>query len=281
MGGTWVEWRVRRVRDDAAPPAEALRRFWDAIDAVVRSTVTGEAGDQVLALYLGMVAADGQADGSWYAGADRFTASFGDMAGLCGMSSQAAVHWAVVVPATDSAPAEALEDAGWALAGPAPSRARALLEPRPALVELRDTLYAVPRLRPGARLDEDTLWTDDGLPRSAPADWTADERVAVEAAVLAGDCGCEYCRNVLPFVLPSAWLEGPREDLAPAWEALAALPAEEAAAREALRGFDDAAWAAAPAGPPALDAVRDALAARGLRPPLASLARMVVRRGSE
>lgn len=163
----------------------------------------------------------------------------------------------------------------WALEGypGGPSPRRALLEPRPVLVELRGTLFAVSRPPADGVLDEDVLWTDDGLPLPAPGEWTDDERRAVEDAVFGGECGCEYCRNVLPFALRPAWRAGRPGDAVAAWSALAALPTEVAAARASLAAFDDG----SDQGTPELAALGAALAVRGLEPPRAFLARMLVR----
>ncbi len=272
---------MNATRADAMPIGELHRALWAKVAYTIHCTVSGEAGGQVLAMYLDMSADDGFADGTWHTTRDALCFSFGDAAGLCTMSSAAALHWLEVVLATDSMVKDVVLRAGWELADlpVVPALGKALAAHGPALVEVRETLYAVTRAAAGHRLADDDFVTDDGLPRLRLAELNEDERAAVEAAAYAGVCNCEYCRNVLPFVWLPEWQEGERADVGRAWSALDELATEAAAARSAVLELSDDAWRAAPRGPVALEALVAALSDRGLRPPLACVVPMLLGRG--
>jgi hypothetical protein len=278
MGSIGARIPIRRLRAEARPPADLHRALWTAVDETVRENVMGAAGEQVLALYLGMVASDGFADGAWGSSDSELRFSFTDSAGLCTMSSHAALHWLDVVLWTEPRVHAVARAAGWEVVGlsSVPSIRRALEARTPTFVELRDVLYWVSRRPAGARVDDDDWMPDDGLPRLRLAELAPDERVAVEAAAYAGFCGCEYCRGVLPYVRLEEWGDGRIEDVAASWTALDAMSTDDA--RDAIAAFAEEQWRQAPFGPPELQRLRDALAAQGLAPPIKCLVPMLLQR---
>ena len=279
MGGIGTTLSIRRLRADA-DPAAFHRALWAKIDSTLRTAVSGEAGDQVLALYFSMAADDGFDDGSWSSSETRLDFRFSDASGLCSMSCEAALHWLEIVLWTDRFVHRVARDAGWEIVSVprVPALLNVLTAATPTLVELRDNLYYVSRRPRGRFVDDDDFYSDDGIPRLTLAELNPGERLAVEAAAYSGECTCEYCRNVLPFVLLDPWQEGNTGDVTATWSALDEMPNEEAAASDAVSAFSEEEWTRSPLGPPALQALRDALATRDLDPPISRLVPMLLQR---
>lgn len=280
MGAIGNSIAIRRLSGDACSPEALHRALWDKVAYTLRATLRGSANDQVLALYLSMAASDGFADGAWYASETSLDFTFSDSAGLCAMSAYAASHWLDVVLWTDTFVEKVARDGGFTFAEiPRVPAIRRVLEARsPTLVELRDQLYHVSRCAPGARVSDDDFRSDDGIAVLTLADLTSEERLAVEAAAYSGACTCELCRDALPYVILEPWYAGRVEDVPATWTLLDEVPEAEAEARTALEAFTDERWVEAPLGPPALEALRATLAARGLEPPLVRLVPMLVQR---
>lgn len=283
MGAVGTQLPIRRLRADADSPAALHRALWDKVDYTIGVMVSGRAGEQVLSFYLSMVAEDGFDDGSWISSETHLDFRFTDSAGLCSMSSLAALHWLDMALWTEPAVQRLIRDAGWEIVSlPRVPAIRNVLEARtPAFVELRDNLYAVSRRPRGARIDDDDFYSDDGIPKPTLAELTGEERLAVESAAYSGECSCEYCRNTLYAVLLGPWQEGEREAVPATWALLDELPREENAARAAVAAFSEEQWAQAPLGPPELKVLRDSLAARGLMPSIARLVPMLLQRQSQ
>lgn len=280
MGGLGRTLRVKRTRGDATDPSTFQRELWEKIDAAIRATVTGQAGEQVLTYYWDATASDGFADGDWTASAEALYFSFSDAAGCCVMSHNAGIHWLDLVLWTDAEVRNVIDEAGWALVDiPYVPAFKKLAElPTPTLLELRNVLYRVARCSAGQRVDDDDFTADDGVPRLFLADLTPPERVRLEAAAYAGACNCEYCCKVLPLATPEEWQSGNLEHVGPSWEALDTLEAEVALAKAACIPFEQKQWLDEPSGPPELQALRETLAKRGLTPPVPRLVAMIMGR---
>lgn len=279
-GRSWanVDTEANTQRRDG--PEDFHRELWGKIDATVRATVTGQAGEQVLAYYWGASARDGFDDGDWASSEEELYFSFSDSSGCCVMSYNAAIHWLDMVLWTDPDVRELIDEEGWALVDvPYVPAFKQLVEMHTAtLLELRGVLYRVARCSAGRRVDDDDFTADDGVPRLSLAELTPPERGLLEAAAYSGACNCEYCCHVLPMVMLEEWQGGNVEHVGPTWGALDTLEAEVASAAAACALFEQTQWLQAPSGPPALQALREALAGRGLTPPTPRLVAMIMRR---
>jgi len=280
MGAIGTSFAIRRVSDAAVPPAELHRALWDKVAYTIRAMVTGYAGRQVLAQYLSMAADDGYHDGLWTASETELMFVFSDSAGLCSMSSHAALHWLEVVVATESFVHRLVQEAGWELTDiPRVPATKRLLEARgPGFVELGDELYVVSRCGRGTQITNEDLYSDHGIPRLLLVELTPDEWVNVNAATYSGGCVCELCRNTISDVIPWAWQEGRLDDVAATWALLDQTPHDEDTLRAVLTAFSEEQWTEQPLGPPQLQALRASLAAQGLEPPLARLVPMILQR---
>jgi hypothetical protein len=280
MGGLGRTLKLQRTRADAMAPEAFHRELWGKIDDTVRATVTGKAGEQVLTYYWGATASDGFDDGNWASSAEALYFSFSDSAGFCVMSHHAAIHWLDMVLWTDPAVRGFIDEAGWALVDVpyVPAFKKMAEVHTTTLLELRDVLYRVARRSAGQRVDDDDFSPDQGVPRVFLADLTPPERVLLEAAAYSGACNCEYCCRVLPTATLQEWESGHLEHVGPSWEALDTLEAEVASAQAACLPFEQKQWLDEPLGPPELQALREALARRGLAPPIPRLVAMIMRR---
>jgi hypothetical protein len=280
VGAIGTTLSIRRLNDSAESPEDLHGRLWDKVDRVIRAMVTGYAGEQVLAYYLSTTASDGFGDGHWRASETSLSFVFTDSAGLCSMSSYAALHWLEVVLATEWSVHDMACDAGWEITSVPEITDRWLLEARtPTLVELRENLYVVSRSLRGATLTDDDFHSDDGIPKPTLAELTPSERLTLEAAAYSGACTCELCRNTLLDVLPSAWFDGRIEDVPATWALLNEGHHDEDVLRTALADFTEDDWDVEELGPPELRAFREVLAVRGLQPPLARVVPMLIQRG--
>jgi hypothetical protein len=280
MGGLGRTLKLKRTHDGATAPEAFHRALWGKIDATVRATVTGRAGEQVLAYYWGASASDAFDDGDWTSSEEELYFSFRDAAGCCVMSHNAAIHWLDMVLWTNTDVRDLVDEAGWALVDvPYVPAFKAIAEMHTTtLLELRGVLYRVVRRSAGQRVDDDDFTVDQGVPRLFLADLTPPERVLLEAAAYSGACNCEYCCRVLPMVTLEEWQGGDVGHVGPTWEALDTLEAEVASAAAACVLFEQKQWLHEPSGPPALRALRETLAGRGLTPPTSRLVAMIMRR---
>jgi hypothetical protein len=208
MGGIGFTVTIERLQEDGDVKM-FHRQFWKMLESTFLRYLKPKAYDITLVDYLPSSVYDGFEDGDWYQTKNELHFSFRDMAGCCGLSCEAAMHWTTLAfsyrisePSISQSGFLSQPNA-FRLVGPVEnpiSRLRRGGISYPLLI-LRRKLWATVRQRADSELsEEDTLFTDSE-PGPKLSELSQKERDSVDWSALTGLCQCHYCQRVIKLGL--------------------------------------------------------------------------------
>ncbi len=175
-----------------ADPMKLHRTVWECVDQYLDMRLTRQADREVLFFYCKPEASDRYDEGSWTASSSELSYDFGDAAGCCTVSSQAALHWLQLCLAMKLDDLDLLASQhGYRITSPRTTVKKLLKERSEGpFVAIGKTLFQVSS---SAEPDDDTVILQSDSQTRTLDELTPRQREKVQRVIDAGQCACQLC----------------------------------------------------------------------------------------